>query len=43
MKKKPEKQHPGQHKNKPKAKVRRRIIKNHEILSKLKEEHKQVN
>ena len=31
---------PGEHLRKPKAKIRRRLIKNHEVLSKLKEEDK---
>jgi len=42
MKKKPEKRHPGQHKNKPKVKVRERLLKNHEIVTKLKRENQHV-
>jgi len=38
MKKKPEKRHPGQHKNKLKSKVRKRLFQNQEILTRLKEE-----
>lgn len=42
MKRNPLKRQPGQHKNKPKAKVKKRLLKNNEILTKLKKERQYV-